>query len=129
MIDRYQAVGRNGIDFAFEGDLDRVNDVVLDNLSATLSELLSNVERHANASVAVVRLTIDDDVTLSVSDDGSGYNDRGPHGFGIRNISQRAEYLGGQMHIKPGPDGVGTTVTWSVPHHGTRDLAIITNNA
>ncbi len=118
------AAGVAGIDFAelcwrvLETSISssaEIDNVVADNLSATLSELLSNVERHAEASAAHVTLLVSDSVTLTVADDGKGFDDERPRGFGIRNITQRADYLQGTVTIGSGLGGHGTAVTWSVP--------------
>ena len=114
IVDRFRTVGRNDVSLTISGDLDEINEILADNLTATLNELLSNVERHAEADSAEVCLEIGDAVTLTVADDGVGFDEHPAQGFGLHNITQRAEYLDGSVVIQPGPDGVGTTVTWTV---------------
>lgn len=77
-------------------------------------ELLSNVCRHANASVAIVKLglTTDRRVRLTVADDGQGFDpqslgagnaspgdDAPSRRFGLMEISERLQYIGGTLDI------------------------------
>ena len=79
---------------------------------------LTNVMRHAQASRVVINLDyFEDEVRLSVSDDGVGlppdYETRG-HGF--RNMRADAERMGGDLEVKSNGSGGGTTVTCAVPY-------------
>ena len=86
-------------------------------LLATLREALSNVARHARASSASVSLaaeTTPGQALLRVADNGGGLPDPAPEqGYGLRNMRERAERLGGHCTISSGPDG--TVVEWAVP--------------
>ncbi|MFD3889163.1 sensor histidine kinase [Streptomyces microflavus] len=92
--------------------------VVADHAVAVVGEALSNVARHARARRAEVSVIADDSVlTVTTSDDGVGL--RGPEGSrhgGIRNLTERAERLGGTLsfHAKPHPRR-GTVLEWRVP--------------
>ena len=64
---------------------------------------VTNAYRHADASEVAVELSYnDDDVTLTVRDDGVGFNveeaEQGP-GHGLTNIRRTAEELGGSLEI------------------------------
>ncbi|WP_405550973.1 GAF domain-containing protein [Streptomyces microflavus] len=92
--------------------------VVVDHAVAVVGEALSNVARHARARRAEVSVIAHDGVlTVTTSDDGVGL--RGPEGSrrgGIRNLTERAERLGGTLsfHAKPHPRR-GTVLEWRVP--------------
>jgi signal transduction histidine kinase len=90
-----------------------ISDEVREQLTAVLGETLSNIVRHAGASTVVVQLSVDGDIELIVSDDGSGLTSGKP-GNGLRNIRERAVMLGGSCVLDSQP-GAGTTVTWTVP--------------
>lgn len=81
-------------------------------------ELLTNVMRHAAASLVRMRLYQDGAmVTLEVTDNGKGITrERAttPHAFGLRGMQERASLLGGSFHIV-GTSGIGTTAIASVP--------------
>ena len=97
------------------GDLDNLPDFIADQLVATVTEGLSNVVRHANASYAEVRIErIDDHVTLRITDDGVGLPKDPKRAGGLSNMMWRAAELGGSCTI--GPNGPrGTQLTWNVP--------------
>jgi PAS domain S-box-containing protein len=81
-------------------------------------EMLTNVMRHAAASLVHVRLYQDDArVALEVTDNGKGIAREKmatPHSFGLRGMQERAFLLGGHFHIV-GTPGIGTRAIVSVP--------------
>ncbi|MCX4753928.1 sensor histidine kinase [Kitasatospora purpeofusca] len=103
-------------------------------LLAALREMLSNAARHARASRVGVEVDatvhLDDDgrpvggdpesldrggrpgVLLTVTDDGVGIPEGGRRS-GLRNLTRRAEALGGDAWHEPGPYGRGTRVRWT----------------
>lgn len=97
------------------GRLDEIPEFIGDQLVATLTEALSNVARHAEATDAWIEITrADNSVSLMVSDDGIGLDDAPkPHG-GLSNMMWRAAELGGSCSIAPS-DPVGTKLVWYVP--------------
>jgi PAS domain S-box-containing protein len=98
-----------------DGPIDALSDDVGEQLCATLREMLSNVARHAQASAVDVAIFVDDEVVLRVSDDGVGIGDEPRTGQGLRNLSERAERLGGSFSVAARPEG-GTIVEWTVPN-------------
>ena len=76
-------------------------------------ELLANVRRHANARVVSVELrNLGDDVLLSVTDDGDGFDTavlQRAAGMGLHGIREGAEILGGDVYVQSRP-GTGTRV-------------------
>ncbi|MET9068245.1 sensor histidine kinase [Streptosporangium sandarakinum] len=98
-----------------DGPLDNgVPPEIGDHLLAVLREALSNVVRHAKATrVGVHAALTGDRLTLLVEDDGVGLPADGRRS-GLRNLSERADRLGGAFHVDAPPGG-GTRLTWSVP--------------
>jgi signal transduction histidine kinase len=90
-------------------------DGVATELLPAVREALSNVARHAAASAVEIAVTADDDVTLQVLDDGCGLPETLAAGNGIRNLSTRAEKLGGRCLVTGRPGG-GTVLEWQVPN-------------
>ena len=93
------------------------------NLVAALREALSNAFRHASATRIEVVVDAGAElpdgssaVRLSVADDGVGIPEGGRRS-GLRNLTRRAESLGGSSWCGPGlgDDGGGTTVFWQAP--------------
>jgi two-component system, NarL family, sensor kinase len=82
-----------------------------------ISEALTNVERHAQAERARVRLTITPErVRCTISDDGAGFNPEAvPEGhFGLVGMNERAKLLGGTLQLASAP-GRGTRLSINVP--------------
>ena len=81
-------------------------------------ELLLNVLKYADASRATVRIgRVDTNIQIQVSDDGKGIESGGERtypdhrgGFGLFNIHERVNRLGGSLKIESIP-GEGTTIT------------------
>lgn len=86
-----------------------------------VQEVLTNVERHAEADSVLVELSIDDDrLEIRVEDDGRGFDPRdvetseSGRGLGLMGLRERMELLGGSATIDAAPDA-GTRVTLTVP--------------
>jgi signal transduction histidine kinase len=84
-------------------------------------EAVSNAGRHAEAEqVSITLRTVDGEVELRVSDDGTGF-DAGetplgpdePGHIGLATMRERAELIGGRLEIRTGPKG--STVLVRVP--------------
>jgi len=92
-----------------------------------VQEALTNVSRHAEATSAVISVTVRDGVLrASVTDDGKGLPDvgrLGPRGdgleggFGMGGMRERAELIGGELEFVPAPER-GTMVRLTVPIAG-----------
>lgn len=102
-------------DLSIAGDLESISERVAEELLPTITEALSNVARHANASTTHITLTAtDDQVELTVVDNGDGYQPIGGTGNGLSNLRDRAKRLEGTMTITANSDS-GTTLTWTAP--------------
>ncbi len=96
-----------------DGDLKTIPTDLIEQLLPTLTEALSNVARHAQATRVVISLNIDHEaVNLTVSDDGAGIDPDSPRGNGLDNLTARACRLGGTVTIDSQP-GTGTTLVWT----------------
>ncbi|MFC0451665.1 GAF domain-containing sensor histidine kinase [Rhodococcus jostii] len=79
---------------------------------AVLREALSNALRHARATTIDISVAADDDLTVTVTDDGIGIAD-GARRSGLDNLDRRAEQCGGTCTVDA--TGGGTVVSWRVP--------------
>jgi signal transduction histidine kinase len=83
-------------------------------------EALRNIERHAHATEAEVRLEEKESwIALSVRDNGIGYdpgNLRPSAGLGIASMKDHVASLGGSFRVKTAP-GEGTDITVRLPLH------------
>lgn len=105
-----------------DADLDEVGRPAgQDLLYRAARELLNNAVKHARATRLRVRLRRDDDaVTLTVADDGVGFDpdvlaDRVAHGhIGLASLMDGFEAMGGSVQLDTGP-AAGTAVTVTLP--------------
>ena len=99
----------------FVNDVDTLPDFIADQLVATVTEGLSNVVRHANATAAEVHIErIPNGVSLQISDDGIGLPDEPKRSGGLSNMMWRAAELGGSCSVSPN-EPAGTRLVWNVP--------------
>jgi len=99
-----------------EGEPDALADVVQTAIYRVAQEALTNVTRHAGATVVELGVETDDEgVELRVSDDGRGFDPavRGT-GLGLVGMAERARLVGGDLDVRSAPGG-GTTITLRVP--------------
>jgi PAS domain S-box-containing protein len=120
LIDQMNKRGKIIIQFEDDGKpkpLDKNTNITL---FRSVNELLFNVVKHAKARKAKVSLKLDNNnVRISVEDDGVGFNTAKRHsftsaskGFGLFSIEERLDQLGGKFTIV------------SKPHQGTRAILI-----
>jgi signal transduction histidine kinase len=88
-----------------------------------IQESLSNIRKHSEATLVVIRLSAgEDDVSLEVEDNGRGFdtasvaNDVVSRHFGLMTMRERAASLGGELHIESVIDG-GTRLSALIPLH------------
>jgi signal transduction histidine kinase len=115
----HEAAAALGFDprVVFDGPIDTVVDPQAGaELLCTIREALSNVARHARATRVDVEIVVDDDLHLTVTDDGIGPpTGERPAGNGLRNMGDRAAMLGGTLRLQVAVGG-GTVVAWTVPN-------------
>ncbi len=100
----------------FNGAVDNaISQRIADSLLAVLREALTNAGKHANATSYIVTISVADDVSLEVQDNGIGIEvpQAFGAGLGLVNLRSRAERLGGSFEILTGEHG--TRVLWRVP--------------
>jgi signal transduction histidine kinase len=87
-----------------------------------IQEALTNVARHAQAkNVSIDVRTVNGDLSLSIKDDGMGFNSNSPTNgvsptsLGLRGMEERVRGLGGKLEIKSAPQK-GTEVRVYFPN-------------
>ena len=84
-----------------------------------VQEALSNVRKHADASKVVVRLEDRHDFTLTITDDGAGFDpaklaSEGDVHIGIHIMRERAHRIDAALTVTSAPGG-GTSITLTLP--------------
>ncbi|MFI6366867.1 GAF domain-containing protein [Nocardia sp. NPDC050630] len=103
------------------GPLSVLEAELADHAEAVVREAVSNAVRHSGAAIVSVEISVADDLTIVVTDDGWGIPNHVIRS-GLRNLEQRAEKSDGQFTIGPAVAGMhetdgmpGTKLSWSVP--------------
>src|SRR5699024_9530351 len=107
---------------ACESPPEPVNENIQITLVQCMEELLFNVVKHADTDQARIQLScLDQQIKMMVEDEGKGFDSdkkelkmTADGGFGLFNIRERVEILGGRMDIQSKP-GKGTKISLMVP--------------
>ena len=94
-------------------------------------EALTNVRRHADATVVRVRASVDDGrLVLEIRDNGRGFDlgSVGDTAYGLAGMRERAAIIGGEIEIDSAP-GKGTCVRLGVPVAGDAAVATVAPGA
>lgn len=109
------------VDYILAGDPAGLTPAAADVLQKTLQEALVNIAKHARARGASVRIEIGDGWTsVEVSDDGVGLSagtevvGAVPGHFGLRQMRERIEGVGGRLEIVGRP-GAGVSIRGTFP--------------
>ncbi|MGC7102428.1 GAF domain-containing sensor histidine kinase [Amycolatopsis lurida] len=80
---------------------------------AVVREAVGNTVRHAMARSVTVAVAVENELSIGVTDDGSGISPDSVHS-GLAALAARAADAGGTLHVQASPEG-GTRLLWSVP--------------
>ncbi len=98
-----------------ENVTDSLPDALRTCIYRVVQETLHNVSRHSGAkSVLVSVQQTADTITLTVKDDGSGFDPSKTRGLGLLGMEERVKQLGGRLEIESQP-GRGTTLRATLP--------------
>jgi signal transduction histidine kinase len=98
----------------------RLSGMIENNALRIAQEALTNALKHANPSQVIIELRFEPhNLTLSVEDDGRGFETAGPTAaadghFGLHGMRERVEHVGGQLALNSSP-GQGTRIVASIP--------------
>jgi signal transduction histidine kinase len=108
---------RTGIDVrvAAENVDDSLPDAIRTCVYRVVQEALQNVSRHSGA--AHVKINVrqpNGTVSLTIEDDGAGFDPRHTRGMGLLGMEERVRQLGGKLEVQSQP-GKGTTLRVTLP--------------
>ena len=121
-VEQFQRQSGVRTHLATAGPIKSVRDDCAIHVYRVAQEALNNVARHSGATEAWVRLTCTGDrLVLEVEDRGRGIGaGAGPRdagrGMGLVSMRERAELIGGSLHLHQPPEG-GTTVRLQVENY------------
>ncbi|MGW5379366.1 GAF domain-containing protein [Nocardia sp. NPDC003999] len=97
----------------FSGPLSVVGDELADHAEAVVRESVSNAVRHSGGNRLAVEITVGDELTVLVEDNGAGMPAQVTPS-GLANLAQRASMSDGHCTVQRTDSG-GTRVHWSAP--------------
>ena len=104
LVDQARATGLD-VELAAD-DLPTLPTAISETAHRVVQEALTNVLRHARATRARVQLAAQDEQLLvSITDDGTAAPEPNPSGQGLAGMRERALLLGGEFDAGPRPDG------------------------
>ena len=105
-------------EFSIRANVTHISADIVPHVRAVCTEATSNAVRHGFATKVDVSMErVGASLFLTVEDNGVGADPEAPLGNGLKNMRERAQSLGGTMNIETN-NGVGTRITWVVPHPG-----------
>lgn len=106
-----------------DASLDALDDQSAISLYRIVQESLTNIARHAEATLAGIRARRADDVlSVSVTDNGKGLPEQARparSSLGVMGMRERARNLRGNLSIAPGDHGKGTRIELRIPAPAT----------
>lgn len=112
------------LEFYYQGEDSNVEYYLTSTIYRIVQETLSNINKHANAKLVTVHLTIDkQEIKLTIKDDGKGFdstilsqkkNTRLEGGFGVEGMKERIELVKGQIEVISSL-GKGTMLNIQIP--------------
>lgn len=105
-------------DLQIASDLSRVPEAVFITVYRVVQECLTNIAKHAHAKHVTINLWIENgELAIVVQDDGRGFNQLLPKGFGLIGMSERVTGVGGEVEIDSNL-AKGTTIMARLPLTG-----------
>jgi PAS domain S-box-containing protein len=121
LLVKARSIGQRGdfkVQLASEGQSRSLSPVVQQQLLYLFQEALVNVEKHAEAKSVDINLVWGEDtLTVSLSDDGKGFDPeriQSEGHFGLAIMQERAREINGQLTLTSGPDS-GTLLVLRLP--------------
>jgi signal transduction histidine kinase len=96
------------------GPMSTVGPEIAEHAEAVTVEAVSNTVRHSGATFLTVEVTVADEFTIEVTDNGRGIPADNQRRSGLANLQRRAEQVGGSCKVTSPPEG-GTKVRWTAP--------------
>jgi signal transduction histidine kinase len=100
------------------GPLTAIGDELAEHATPVVIEAVSNAVRHSGAEHLTIEITVADELTIDITDDGCGIGDDNTRRSGLANIERRARLVGGSCDISAAVGG-GTHVRWVAPLGGS----------
>lgn len=117
LVNRIQQTQQFELKFDYWGQNEKLPRAIEVTVYRLIQELLSNILKHAKASIAYLQLNQNEEsLSLLLEDDGRGFNPEqlASKGLGLQNIKERIKTLNGQFEINSQVER-GTSIVISIP--------------
>jgi signal transduction histidine kinase len=111
-IEQFSSPGLHTV-VEYTGPLSAVDSALANHAEAVVREAVSNAVRHAHATNLTIKVSVDDDLSIEVVDNGVGIPGDVTES-GLSNLRQRAQEMGGAFVVENAPTR-GTLLRWSAP--------------
>lgn len=114
-IERFSTTGNGRYDLSVNPPAANMDADTKHQCYRIVSELLTNIHKHARASLVSIQINVEHDkVEIAVEDNGIGFDyNRTSDGSGLKNIRNRVRYLKGMLNIDSSERG--TSVVIEIP--------------
>ncbi|MGZ4509892.1 MAG: sensor histidine kinase [Mycobacterium sp.] len=100
------------------GPMSVIGDDLAGHAESVILEAINNTVRHSGATQLTVAVTVDDELDVTITDDGRGIRADDQRHNGLASMVSRANQIGGDWRLTT-PLGGGTEVNWTAPFaHG-----------
>lgn len=117
--DYCDGINENGalkMQFTAIGESKSLDATVQKVLYRIFQELTNNALKHASAKTVFIQMSHHEKgITLTIEDDGKGFDTSKTNGAGLQNVKSRVDYLKGTLHIDTSPEN-GTSITVEIPN-------------
>jgi PAS domain S-box-containing protein len=110
ILDPYQLSEAFNIHYIVEGEINSLSEEMKTNLLRIVQEALHNIVKYAEAKNVWVSVIKDKKTTLTIKDDGKGFEAKKTPGIGLKNMKDRAKELSGKLKIQSSV-GAGTEIS------------------
>lgn len=90
--------------FHFDGSFNDLDELQQINVYRVIQEGLTNVAKYAEATFVDIKLSGNEVVSLSITDDGKGFDQKlMESGMGMQNLKERVQALQGELSVRSSP--------------------------
>jgi PAS domain S-box-containing protein len=116
LFETYMVTKLFRINLSFEEKLNDLEHEIQLSLFRIIQEQLNNILKHAHAQNVMINMSVSDQISLSIKDDGKGFDTTMKRqGMGITNIKNRVALYNGTVSINSKPEQ-GCEVLINIPH-------------
>ena len=127
LFETYMVTQPFKIKLSFEEELNNLDHEIQISLFRIIQEQLNNILKHAHAQNVMISLSVTDQISLSIKDDGKGFDTTIKRkGLGITNIRNRVALYNGTVRIFSKPEQ-GCTLLISIPNEKNNKKKAHTN--